>query len=98
MAFIHAIGRRGHGDGACRGPGYGRGCLFGPHGERDRGRNGVSAKYLAKWNGTVWSPIRDGVNGFVASLMRDPSGNMFAGGDFTMVGGLSANGIAELLK
>ena len=56
---------------------------------------GVSANYIAKWDGTVWSPLGSGMNGFVSTLALDSTGNLYAGGGFTTAGGVSANYIAK---
>ena len=56
---------------------------------------GVSANYIAKWDGAVWSPLGSGMNGFVSTLALDGAGNLYAGGGFTTVGGVSANYIAK---
>jgi hypothetical protein len=64
---------------------------------------GVSANSIAKWNGTAWSALGSGISGsgmsgwspFVSSLAFDSSGNLYAGGNFTNAGGVSANCIAK---
>ena len=64
---------------------------------------GVAAKYIAKWNGSSWSPVGSGMGGGL------PSGNapatvygfavsgsdLYAGGRFTSAGGTAANTIAK---
>jgi hypothetical protein len=55
---------------------------------------GVSAKYIAQWNGSSWSALGSGMNGEVTALAV--SGNtLYAGGNFSMAGGVPANGIAQ---
>jgi hypothetical protein len=56
---------------------------------------GVSARYLAKWNGKAWSALGSGVNGAVEALACDNSGNLYAGGLFTTAGGVSARYVAK---
>ena len=45
---------------------------------------GVTANYVAKWNGTSWSALGSGINGTVNSFALDGSGNLYAGGIFTV--------------
>ena len=55
---------------------------------------GVSANYIAKWNGGVWSALGSGMNNTVSALAV--SGNdIYAGGSSTTAGGVSANYIAK---
>ena len=57
---------------------------------------GVSANYIAKWNGTNWSALETGMNSAVSALACDSSGNLYAGGRFfTTAGEVSANRIAK---
>ena len=44
---------------------------------------GVSANYIASWNGTAWSPLGSGLNGFASSATVSPDGDLYVGGDFT---------------
>ncbi|MBL7129039.1 MAG: T9SS type A sorting domain-containing protein [Ignavibacteria bacterium] len=55
---------------------------------------GVSANYIAKWNGSTWSPLGSGVNDAVRTITVLGS-DVYAGGDFTTAGGVSANYIAR---
>ena len=64
--------------------------------------SGVPLGKIAKWNGTAWSALGTGMsgstNGFavhVACLAVDGSGNLYAGGRFTMAGGVNVNHIAK---
>ena len=57
--------------------------------------SGVRANYIARWDGTVWSPLGSGMNDIVYALALDDAGNLYAGGHFTMAGGISANGVAK---
>ena len=54
------------------------------------GRNRV-----AKWDGTSWSALGTGLNGFVYALAVDAAGNLYSGGTFTTAGGISARRIAK---
>jgi trimeric autotransporter adhesin len=57
------------------------------------------AAHIAEWNGTQWSALgtgtAGGITGEVNSLAFDESGNLYAGGDFTMAGAVAATNIAE---
>jgi hypothetical protein len=55
----------------------------------------VTANYIAKWNGSVWTSLGPGISGIVDALVGDSSGNVYAGGDFTTAGGVTANDIAK---
>ena len=41
---------------------------------------GVSANYIARWNGTSWSGLGSGMNGRVDSLTTLPNGDLVGGG------------------
>ncbi|MEY4008344.1 MAG: hypothetical protein RLZZ467_1411, partial [Gemmatimonadota bacterium] len=57
---------------------------------------GVSARYVAKWNGSEWLPVGTAVfGGPVFALAFDASGNLYAGGNFSSVGGVTARGVAK---
>lgn len=59
---------------------------------------GVSAKNIAKWNGSTWSALGSGADGIVRSLTTFDDGSglaLYAGGDFKNAGGESANRIAK---
>jgi hypothetical protein len=47
---------------------------------------GIGANFIAKWNGTAWSWLRSGTNGYVRAFALDGSGNLYAGGDFSIAG------------
>jgi hypothetical protein len=53
----------------------------------------------SKWNGSAWGQIgagpSSGLNGNIYVLARDPAGNLYAGGAFTTINGLSTNYIAK---
>jgi len=54
---------------------------------------GVSANYIAAWDGSLWSPLGSGMNSSVYSLTVYDN-KLIAGGLFTTAGGVSANYIA----
>jgi len=51
---------------------------------------GVVTNGIARWNGTVWSPVGDpsGVGGTVNALARLANGDIVAGGNFGIIGGV----------
>lgn len=61
------------------------------------------AHHIAKWNGSNWSSLgsgTEGTNGWVYALIEYDEGtatglDLYAGGDFTTAGGVSALGIAR---
>lgn len=55
---------------------------------------GVSANYIAKWDGSTWSSLGSGMSATVRALTTY-NGNLIAGGNFTTAGGVSANCIAK---
>ena len=56
----------------------------------------VSARYIARWDGSQWHPLGNGVSSLVRAIAIDPaSGDVYAGGDFWKAGGVNANGIAR---
>ena len=59
---------------------------------------GITASHVARWNGSAWSFLGDvmfpGTNDDVWALSVDGAGNLYAGGDFTHAGGVSASRIA----
>ncbi len=50
---------------------------------------GVSANYIAKWNGTSWAPLGTGMNAAVAALAFGSDGLLYIGGAFTTAGGIA---------
>ena len=56
---------------------------------------GVTARAVAKWDGTSWSALGSGWNGNVHALTGLLNGDLVAGGAFTTAGGVSANYIAR---
>jgi len=59
---------------------------------------GVPVTNIAEWNGASWSEMEflsgSGINGTVPALAFDSAGNLYAGGNFTMAGGVAVNNIA----
>jgi hypothetical protein len=59
---------------------------------------GVSVSYIARWNGTFWSPLGSGIEGevFALAVFDDGTGPaLYAGGDFDTAGGVSTDRIAR---
>ncbi len=56
--------------------------------------NGVSAKGLAKWNGTAWSAVGTGFAGTVNAVAVFNS-KLFIGGTFATAGGVTVNNITS---
>jgi hypothetical protein len=54
---------------------------------------GSNANCVAKWNGSVWSPLGSGVNGDVTLAVS--GSDVYAGGSFTTAGGSNANYVAK---
>jgi hypothetical protein len=48
---------------------------------------GVSANYIARWNGSAWSALGTGMNGSVSELTTLSNEDLVAGGQFTIAGG-----------
>jgi len=54
----------------------------------------IPVNNIASWDGTSWSPLADGIDGYVYTLALDDSGNLIVGGDFDSAGETSAANIA----
>ena len=54
----------------------------------------VVVNYIAKWDGSNWTPLGSGVSGVVNALAVSGS-DLYAGGGFTNAGGIAANYIAK---
>lgn len=50
---------------------------------------------IFRWDGSTWQSLHSNPNGVVFSLAWDGSQHLIAGGEFTSIGGISANRIAE---
>ncbi len=60
---------------------------------------GAAANRIARWNGTAWSPLGtgmgNGLNGEVNALAIAGNGDVYAGGIFSLAGGVSATNVAR---
>src|SRR5207247_2376843 len=60
---------------------------------------GTPTYFIARWNGTVWSPVGDGMGGTtfpgVSALTTLPNGDFIAGGQFATAGGKARSYIAR---
>jgi hypothetical protein len=62
---------------------------------------GVTARSIARWNGTSWSPLGEGVTGgygdvFAMQVFDDGDGPaLYVSGEFTAAGGIAVNNIAR---
>lgn len=56
---------------------------------------GVNCNRIARWNGSVWSPLSFGMNGEVFAVAVRAGGTLFAAGAFTLTGATSCNHIAR---
>ena len=56
---------------------------------------GVPARNIARWDGTAWSALGDGVDDRVYALGRDSRGTLFAAGGFRNTGDTPVNHIAS---
>ncbi len=54
----------------------------------------INCKYAGLWAGS-WSCVGSGTNAAVRALAVDAANQVYAGGDFTTAGGVTANGIAR---
>src|SRR5207253_2791743 len=55
---------------------------------------GNPANYVAKWDGSNWSPMGSGMNGYVWALAVWGN-DLYAAGSFTNAGGVPAHAIAK---
>ena len=46
---------------------------------------------IAQWNDTTWAPLGTGLDGTIRAIAISPSGEIFAGGDFTSAGTCDTN-------
>jgi trimeric autotransporter adhesin len=56
---------------------------------------GTNVNYIARWDGSVWSPMGNGMSSIVRALAVLPSGDLIAGGDFGYAGSLAVQRIAR---
>ena len=62
--------------------------------------DGTPANCIARWTGTAWEPLGSGVccggfSTFINTLAVLPSGELVAGGDFTIAGGVPVRSLAR---
>jgi hypothetical protein len=60
----------------------------------------AAVNYIARWDGATWSALGEGMGSEdaipqVRALAVDGQGNLYAGGNFTIAGGMAANYIAR---
>ncbi len=73
---------------------------FGPDGSLYAGgkftaAGGVAANYIARWDGSQWHPLGNGLGDGVFALAFGLDGSLYAGGIFTTAGGVAAKDIAR---
>ncbi len=56
---------------------------------------GISANYIAQWNGASWSPLGVGASAMITDIAFDPAGNLYVVGAFGIIGGLSSNRVGK---
>lgn len=56
---------------------------------------GTTARYIASWNGSAWSPVGTGFNSTVYALTVLPGGRLVAGGEFGTAGSVSVSRVAQ---
>ena len=56
---------------------------------------GVTVSNIARWNGSTWSALGNGLGGTAYALAVLPNGNLVAGGDFFTAGNVSVTGLAQ---
>jgi WD40 repeat protein len=60
---------------------------------------GITANHIARWDGAQWQPLGSGMEGgdtsCVFALAFSPDGTLYAGGDFTTAGGVTADYVAR---
>lgn len=63
-------------------------------GGRFTSSGGTPLNYVARWDGSAWHPLADGVVGEVRCLC-EYQGSLYVGGDFSSAGGVPARGLAR---
>ena len=60
--------------------------------------SGIAADYIARWDGSRWTPVGGGMDGVVLALTVFDDGTgpaLYAGGEFATAGGVAANTLAK---
>lgn len=57
----------------------------------------VTVNYIARWTGTAWATLNNGMGGVVTAIAFDAAGTLYAGGTFTTCNGAATvcNGLAR---
>jgi len=55
------------------------------------GNHAVNINYIAKWDGTNWSSLGNGLNGSVIAIAIDSNNNIYVGGSFTQANAVVGN-------
>ncbi len=55
---------------------------------------GMAAQHIARWDGSSWQALGDGISGDVTALAVDGT-DLYVGGDFEVAGSVMTNGIAR---
>lgn len=58
--------------------------------------SGTPAKYVAKWDGSAWSQVGNGLNDEVNALAFSPDGILYAAGKFSADGGAGATELNQI--
>lgn len=56
---------------------------------------GVAANNIARYDGSTWTPLGQGLNGGVTDLLVQPNGDLIASGSFGLAGGAPVNFVAR---
>lgn len=51
----------------------------------------IYSNYISYWDGTEWQKLSSGANGIIHSVAVGPNGYVYVTGEFTSIGGVSAN-------
>ena len=54
-----------------------------------------NCNFIARWNGSTWLGLGNGMNGQVNAVDQLPNGDIVAGGSFTQAGGVTVNRVAR---
>jgi len=56
---------------------------------------GINSPHIAKWNGSTWSAVSSGTNGYYVFALCPYNGSLYLGGGFSSAGNIPAMDIAE---